>query len=141
MSDASKAIVRRYIEEAFNNRKHDLLDELVAEDFVDHHLPPELPPGPEGAKLWFGGAVAGFPDIHIVLKDMIAEEDKVAVRTEITGTHEGEFMDIPATGKEFAITGMAIARIADGRLAEWWENADMMGLMQQLGVIPEPEQA
>lgn len=138
MSEENKAIVRRYIEEAFNNRNTDLIDELVSEAHVDHHIPPELPRGPEGIKLWFNGAFSAFPDSHITAKDVIAEGDKVTTRFEITGTHQGEFMGIPATGKKFSITGIAIARIADGKLVEWWENADVMGMMQQLGVIPSP---
>ena len=141
MSEANKAIVRRYAEEAFNKRKTDLLDEIVSEHFVDHHLPPDLPSGPEGARLWFQGAFAAFPDSRLEIKDMIAEGDSVATRFEFTGTHQAEFMGIPATGKEFSITGIAVAHIADGKLVEWWENADIMGLMQQLGVIPEPEEA
>lgn len=141
MSKENKAIVRRYLEEAFNNRKTDLLDELVSEHCVDHHLPPDLPSGLEGARLWFHAAFGAFPDCHIDAKDMIAEGDRVATRFEFTGTHQGEFMGIPATGNEISISGMAIARIADGMLAEWWENADIMGLMQQLGAIPEPAEA
>ncbi|HZD09781.1 MAG TPA: ester cyclase [Candidatus Binatia bacterium] len=138
MSEENKAIVRRYVEEAFNNRNTDLLDELVSEHLVDHHIPPELPPGPEGIKLWFNGAFGAFPDCQITVKDMIAEGDKVATRFEFTGTHQGEFMGIPATGKQFSITGMAVARVADGMLAEWWENTDVMSMMQQLGVVPMP---
>ena len=138
MSEENKAIVRRYLEEAFNDRNTDVIDELVSEDHVDHHIPPELPRGPEGIKLWFNGAFSAFPDSRITAKDVIAEGDKVTIRFEFTGTHQGEFMGIPATGKQFSITGIAIARIADGKLVEWWENADVMGLMQQLGVIPSP---
>lgn len=138
MSAENKAIVRRYLEEAFNNKNTDVIDDLVSEAHVDHHIPPELPGGPEGIRLWFNGSFNAFPDAHITAKDVIAEGDKVVTRFEFTGTHQGEFMGIPATGKQFSISGMAIARIADGKLVEWWENADVMGLMQQLGVIPSP---
>jgi steroid delta-isomerase-like uncharacterized protein len=138
MSEENKAIVRRYLEEAFNNRNTDVIDELVSEDHVDYHIPPELPRGPEGIKAWFNGAFSAFPDSRIKAKDVIAEGDKVVTRFEFIGTHQGEFMGIPATGKQFSITGIAIARIADGKLVEWWEKADVMGLMQQLGVIPSP---
>jgi len=139
MTEDNKAIVRRYLEEAFNSRNVDLLDDLVSEHCVDHHLPPELPPGREGLKLWFNGAFAAFPDCQITVKDMVAEGDKVAIRFEFSGTHQGEFMGIPATGNQFSITGMALARISGGKLAEWWENADVMGMMQQLGVVPTAE--
>jgi steroid delta-isomerase-like uncharacterized protein len=141
MLKENKAIVRRYLEEAWNDRNPGLIDELVAEAFVDHHLPPELPPGPAGAKLWFNTAISAFPDFQITPEDVVAEGDRVVTRFTFSGTHDGEFMGIPATRKPFSITGIAIARIANGKLVEWWENADVMGLMQQLGVLPTPETA
>lgn len=141
MLKENRAIARRYLEEVWNGRNPSLIDELVAEEFVDHHLPPELPPGPAGVKIWYNTAVSAFPDFHITLEDVIAEGDRVVTRFTFSGTHQGEFMGIPATGKQFSITGIAIARIADGKLVEWWENADVMSLMQQLGVLPTPETA
>lgn len=104
-------------------------------------MPPELPPGPGGAKIWFNTAVSAFPDFHITPEDVIAEGERVVTHFTFSGTHDGKFMGIPATGKQFSITGIAIVRIADGKLVEWWENADVMGLMQQLGVLPTPETA
>ena len=75
-----------------------------------------------------------------MLEDMIAEGDKVAVRFTLRGTHGGDLMGIPPTGKPVAVTGIDINRIADGKIAERWANFDALGLMQQLGVIPTPEQ-
>jgi steroid delta-isomerase-like uncharacterized protein len=141
MSEKNKVVVRRYLEEVWNARNPGLIAELVAESFIDHHLPPELPSGPAGVDIWYNAAVTAFPDCHITREDVIAEGDKVVTRFTFSGTHRGEFMGIPATGKQFSITAIAIARIADGKLVEWWENADVMGLMQQLGALPAPEAA
>lgn len=141
MSETNKAVVRRYLEEAWNDRNPGSIDVLVAEDFVDHHLPPELPSGPAGVKMWYNVAVGAFPDFHISREDVIAEGDKVVTRFTFSGTHEGEFMGVPATGRQFSITAIAIARIVDGKLVEWWENADVMSLMQQLGALPTGEPA
>ena len=139
MSERNKAVVRRYLEEAWNDRNPGAIDELVTEEFVDHHLPPELPSGPTGVKMWYNAAVGAFPDCHISREDVIAEGDRVVTRFTFSGTHEGEFMGVPATGRQFSITAIAIARIADGKLVEWWENADVMSLMQQLGALPTVE--
>lgn len=136
--EENKAIVRRYVEEAFNNRDTDVLDEIVSEDFVDHHLPPDLPRGPEGSKLWFNMAFGAFPDCHITIEALIAEGDKVATHFTLTGTHQGDFMGVPATGKSVSVTGMGIGRIVGNQLVEWWENADVMGMMQQLGAVSGP---
>jgi len=135
MSEENKALMRRFLE-SLNAGNLDIVDELVAKDHVDHHIPPELPKGPEGIKLYLEGSFAAFPDSHVSVEDMIAEGDKVVVRYVFTGTQQGEFLGIPATGKKFSISGIGIGRFADGKLVEWWENADGLGLMQQLGVIP-----
>jgi len=134
MSEENKAIVRRYIE-AFNNQTPGVIDEVVADDFVDHHYPPELPRGPEGPKLWWNALYGAFPDGREKIEDVGADGDKVVVRFTFSGTHQGEFAGIPATGKPFSISGISIARVADGKLVEWWENADALGMMQQVGVI------
>ena len=135
MPEINKAIIHRYIEEAFNNRDSDIIADLVSEDCIDHHIPPELPTGPEGVKLWFISAFTAFPDCHISIQDTITENDKVVIRFKFSGTHQGIFMGQPATGKPFSITSMAIARIADGKIVEWWENADALSLMQQLEIM------
>ena len=81
-----------------------------------------------------------FPDIQMNVEDMIAEADKVVARVSVSGTHQGEFMGIDPTGNRVAITGIDILRIADGKIVEHWGNFDDLGMMQQLGVIPEPGQ-
>lgn len=135
MSEQNKAIVRRYIEDAVSSRNLDLIDELFTEDCLDHHIPSELPRGPQGIKMFHNMMGGAFPDVRGVIKDQIAEGDKVVTYLEVLGTHQGEFMGLPATGNQISVTAMTIARFSDGKIAEWWENADTLGLMQQVGAI------
>lgn len=139
MSAENKALVRRLVEEAYNGGRLDVTDELVAGDFVGHDpsLPEEVR-GPAGAKELIAGYRAAFPDIHVTIEDQIADGDRVVTRWSVKGTHQGELMGMPATGKQATVTGMTIDRIVDGRIAESWDNWDTLGLMQQLGAIPAP---
>ena len=84
---------------------------------------------------------SAFPDLHLTIEDMIAEGDKVAMRSSWNGTHQGEFMGIPATGRRVTVSQIDISRIADGRMVEHWGQLDALGLMQQLGVVSSPKQA
>ena len=79
-----------------------------------------------------------FPDIHFTIEDMVAEGDKVVVRFTVRGTHKGDYLGVPPTGKQFAVNGIAIHRIVDGREVEVWDSVDIFAMMQQLGVIPPP---
>ena len=85
--------------------------------------------------------LAALPDIHYTVEDLLAEGNKVAVRLTVTGTHRGVFLGIPPTGKHTTVTESAISRIVGGKIAEHWSETDMLGLLQQLGVIPPPGQA
>ena len=138
MSDKNKAIVRRLFKEGFNQGNLDLIDELASPDFVDHSAPPGAPTTREAWKQGAVGMKAAFPDVHIHIEDEIAEGDRVVSRFTAHGTHQGEFMGIPATGKEIHVNGILIFRLADGKLVERWEQADTMGMMIQLGVVPPP---
>ena len=92
----------------------------------------------EGYKQFFAMTHSAFPDFHSTLEDMFAEGDKVVQRFTARGTHKGEFMGIPPTGKQVTITGIAIHRITGGKIVEDWVNMDMLGMMVQLGVVPPP---
>jgi steroid delta-isomerase-like uncharacterized protein len=142
MSAENKALARRLVEEALNAGRLEVVDELVASDFVEHDpsLPEEVR-GPAGVKELIAGYRAAFPDIHITIEDQIADGDYVVSRWSGTGTHQGELMGMPATGKQATVTGITIDRIADGRIAESWDNWDTLGMMQQLGAIPAPAMA
>jgi predicted ester cyclase len=127
-------LTRRFFE-AFNaNRPEDIL-QRVDERFVDHHVPDGIPPGPEGVRIWFAALHAAFTG-RIDVDDVIEAGDKVASRWRFSGTHIGEFSGIPATGKSFSGEFMSVDLYRDGRLVERWEVGDMLGILQQLGVVP-----
>jgi steroid delta-isomerase-like uncharacterized protein len=142
MSEENKALVRRVFEEVINQGNLDLVDEVYAPDYA-YHEPgiPELPPGPEGFKQLASMYRSAFPDVHITVEDIIAEGDKVVARFTARGTHQGELMGIPPSGNRIEVSGININRISGGKIAEEWENFDALGLMQQLGAIPSPEEA
>ena len=133
--EANKNIVRRY-QEIYNSNDLDTLNEVVTEDFLTPRMMPGMPPGLEGAKQIHQATLAGMPDWHTEIEELIAEGDKVVARITMTGTHTGEFFGFPATGNRISFTGIYIARIADGKIVEHWGEEDSLGLMQQLGTKP-----
>jgi steroid delta-isomerase-like uncharacterized protein len=141
MSNATnKAIVRRYFEEVFNQQRHDLIEEFLADEFELHFS--GLPPGVDAVKDWYTAMVTAFPDGQLSIDDVLAEGDKVAARTSFSGTQQGEMQGIPASGKRASsMPSITIFRLANGKIAEGWIVNDNLGLMQQLGVIPTPETA
>ena len=133
-----KKVVRRFLEEAFNKGNLSVLDDLVAGGYVGHD--PAIPQpvkGPEGVKEMVGGYRAAFSDLQITIMDQLAEGDKVATRWRAVGTHDGELWGITPTGKKTTVTGIAFDRVTDGKLIEGWDNWDALGMMRQLGAIPE----
>jgi steroid delta-isomerase-like uncharacterized protein len=141
-TEENKAVVRRFLEECWNAGKLDVVDEIVAAEYVNR-TEPDQPPGPEAVKHLISTFRGAFPDVDNVIEDLVAEGDKVAVRVTIHGTHKGELFGIPPTEKRVKITGMAIYRLADGKLVEHWVTRDHLGLLQQLEIIPtfEPQPA
>ena len=133
-----KTVVHTFIEKAFNEKKSDALDAYFSPDLTDHALPPALPSGFQGRKMFYDAFLAAFPDIHVHIEDLVTENDKVVTHWSARGTHTGELMGIPPTGKSVNVTGIAIDRFENGQSVEHWEVFDQMGLMQQLGVIPAP---
>lgn len=138
MSAENKALARRVFEEMWNKSNLDAVDAIYAPDVVNHELPPGMPEGIEGTKAYFGMFISAFPDTQMTVEDQIAEGDRVVTRWTARGTHTGELMGIPATGKQVTVTGINVDRIAGGRIVEEWGEFDMMGMMQQLGVVPTP---
>jgi steroid delta-isomerase-like uncharacterized protein len=111
--------------------------ELLADDFVDHEETPGLAPTKEGVKAFFSMFIAAFPNLRMDPEDVLASGDKVVARVRVTGTHEGEFMGMSATGKSIDVQVIDIIRFGDDGLAhEHWGVLDVMGMMQQLGVVP-----
>jgi steroid delta-isomerase-like uncharacterized protein len=143
-TEDNKALVRRLIDEVWNQGNLALFDELYTPDFIFHD--PGLPQvrTREEDKQWIAGILNAFPDFHITIEDLIAEGDQVVVRLTALGTNTGELgtpAPHPATGKHVTITGNVIARVANGQFVEIWHQVDWLGLFQQLGVIPAPGQA
>jgi steroid delta-isomerase-like uncharacterized protein len=138
MSEANKALMRRQLEEVFNKHNPGAVDEFFAPDYVNHNAPPGLPGGRDGLKAFAAMYFSAFPDLKVTSDFQLAEGDKVVMRWTATGTHTGELMGIPATGKQIKTTGISIARVAGGKIVEEWNESDQMDLMQQLGVVPAP---
>jgi steroid delta-isomerase-like uncharacterized protein len=127
-AEENKAIVRRYLEDAWNNGNVDAVDQL----FV-----PELA---EGIKQQILAFRAGFPDWHCEIDDFIVEGDKVVNRWTGTATHTGTLFGIPPTGKKVTVEGITIHRIQNGKITNDWSQGNQLQLMQQLGVVPAPGQ-
>jgi steroid delta-isomerase-like uncharacterized protein len=136
MSAENKAAVRRFIGQAFNAGDLAIVDELVAPDYVLHFTPEVR--GPEGMKQFVTEYRTAFPDYTCTIEDQVAEGDKVVTRWTVRGTHEGQLMGIPPTGKLVTMPGMVVDRLSNGRLVETWIQADALGMLQQLGVVRGP---
>jgi len=137
-TDENKALVRRFYEE-IDKGNLEAMDELVAEDYIDHSPPPfPVAPGREGLKEAFKLFWEATPGYHQI-EDQIAEADKVVTRLTAHGKHEGDLPGIPRTGNDMKVTAVTIHRIADGKLVEKWSDKDVLGMLQQIGVIPRME--
>jgi steroid delta-isomerase-like uncharacterized protein len=112
------------------------IDELVQPDALIRTPLPIEATGAELLKEVLGRLLRAFPDLHVRVEDMIAQGDKVVARDTVTGTHRGEYMGLPPTGKSVSYDEIFIARFADGRIAETWGVVDVLSQMRQLGVIP-----
>ncbi len=135
----NEQIVRRLVEECVNTNRPDLLPDFVDPDVRVHPGTPGAAPDTEGIdelREAFRRFHQVFPDLCIVLDDVITANDMVVARWTATGTHRIEFVGIPATGRSVRWGGIDIYRLADGKVAEWWRNDDFVGLLQQLGRDP-----
>ena len=135
-TEENKALLRRLVHEGLHKKNLGIMDELISPNFVNHSAPAGIPPTRDGYRQYVEVLLASFPDIHLDIEDLISEGDKVVVRYTVRGTHQGSFMGLPPSGKQFSFTGIGIQRIVDGKFVERWEQADTLGLLQQLGVIP-----
>jgi steroid delta-isomerase-like uncharacterized protein len=137
MTGDNITVVRRLIDEAFNEGRLETVEETVGTDFVGYD--PALPEpirGVEAQKEIIAGYRRAFPDVHITIDEVITQGDKVVTRWTARGTHRGDLWGIESTGKEVTITGISIDTVQNGRIVEGWTNWDTLGLMQQLGAIP-----
>ncbi len=133
MSEKNKAVVTRSFEELWNKENYDVLEETHHADYVAH-----LPSGPgdiNGVKdfqQFIAMYHAAFPDTHITIEEQIAEGDSVATRWQASGTHQGDFMGMPATGESRTIKGLSIHHLKDGKITESWDNWDALSIWQAL---------
>jgi len=138
MSDL-KAIMQRAYDELFSQGRLSLVDELLADEFIEHEeLPPGVPQGKEGLRALVTMMHSEFPDFRATVEEMLQDGNKVITRARFSGTHRGEFMGIPPTGKRFDIPVIDIVEFRDGKGIAHWGIMDMAGMMQQLGVGGPP---
>ena len=136
MSEENKAFFQQFID-AMNAKDVTIIDRLMSADFVDHNLLPGQAPGPQGMKDMMSMFFAAFPDLKSTIDLLLAEGDLVTGHMTTEGTHTGDFMGMPGTGKKVSFSEVHTVRIANGKATEHWGLADSMAMMQQLGAIPE----
>ena len=138
MAQNNAAVVRAFVDEVITQGNIEAAAQYAWEDVVERVPMPGQGPGLEGLKDVIRAMRTGFPDIVFSVQEQIAEHDKVASRFEWTGTHEGEFLGIPATGRSVRVWGIVIDRLQEGRIKDTRIIMDTLGLMMQLGVFPPP---
>ncbi|HEY3059318.1 MAG TPA: ester cyclase [Chloroflexota bacterium] len=139
-TERNKATSRRFCD-AMNTNDIEIIsrtiDELVAPDALIHTPLPIAVTGAQALKVVFATLHRAYPDLHITVEDLIAEGDKVVVRDSVTGTHQGEYMGIPPTGRSVTYNEMFILRFLNGRITATWGVVDVLSQMRQLGALPE----
>jgi steroid delta-isomerase-like uncharacterized protein len=139
MSAGNKAVIRRLYEEVWNKRKFEVINEIISPSHALHApnvAGSVVAIGPEAYKRQLVLFLTGYPDLHWVIEDLIAEEDKVVACWTVAGTHKGDFMGIPATNKKVSVDGMTIHHLAKGKIMDSYSNWDTLGMMQQLCAVP-----
>ena len=136
MSAENKAVFQQFVD-GMNNKDIDKIEQIMPPDFVDHDQPPGQKPGPQGRRETMQMFFDSFPDLKVSINQIVAEGDLVSAAMTTEGTQTGVFMGIPASDKKISITEMHMVRVADGKVVEHWGVTDAMGMMQQLGVMPE----
>lgn len=138
MSEANKELIRRWFEEVWNQGRADAIDEMFDENGVAHGLsddPANPIKGPTAFRPFHNLFREAFPNMMIVVEDVIAEDDKVAARCSVRAQHEGDFLGKAATQSPVEFTGIAIVRIYNGKIVEAWNNFDFMTLHKQVGLL------
>jgi len=141
-NEQNRALVCRFLENVWNEGNWAAIEDGLATNFI-LHVPSAAgqPPGPAVYQQAVTRFRAAFPNLHTTIEDVMAEGDKVVIRGTDLATHRGEFMGIPATGKQVTVAWIGIYRVTDGKIAEEWGSMDSLGLLQQLGIMPSPEQS
>jgi steroid delta-isomerase-like uncharacterized protein len=133
--EENKALAQRFYDELATKGKLELIDEIFAEDFVEHEAFPGLSEGREGVRQFFSMMRTAFDEFRMDVEDIIAEGDKVVAHITMTGTHSGEFMDIAGTGATINVHAIDILRFANGKAVEHWGVTDGLSMMEQLGAL------
>jgi steroid delta-isomerase-like uncharacterized protein len=138
MSDANKAIVRRWFKEVWNEGSEDTIEELFAAGGVAHGLGDTEADvhGPAEFKPFARNLRSSIANLHIAVEDVVAEGDRVALRIHLTGVHNGDALGVPATGRALNVRGLVIVRIAEGKIVEAWNSWDQLGLLRQIDALP-----
>jgi steroid delta-isomerase-like uncharacterized protein len=131
-TEQNKIIARRYIEEVWSDGNIEAANAIINENFLFHGPIREVE-GIEAFKQFVTAIHSTFPDINFIIEDLAAEEDKVAFRWIMTGTHNNEFMGIAATGKQFTVRGATFAHLSKEKMSEAWLYWDRLGMVEQLG--------
>ena len=133
-----KSIIRRVLDEAFNQGNLAIVDELVAPNGISHHLSWGTPANRMGLKQLIAMFRTAFPDLSCTMEDEINQDDKVAAHWKMRGTHTGLFLGNPPTSKPIVVQGLMYVRIENLQIIECWIMIDQMGMLQQLGLVPPP---
>jgi len=132
------ALVGRLADEVLTRHNLAALDEIFHADYVEDDPPPGMGPGREGLRQWLAMWIEAFPDVRWTVEEQIADQDRVWSRSAWHGTHQSPFLGVPATGKSVTVAAWTIDRFEGGKIAESRIIMDVLGMMQQLGVIPAP---
>lgn len=137
-AETNRDVVRRLVTEFWNNDREEHLETSYAPDYVNHDPAPGKPPDREGLFSTLKLFKSAFTNTTIRIEEIVEEGDTLAWRWRYRADHTGDFMGVPATGKQVAMSGISIFRFRDGKIVEGWNNMDMIGLMTQLGAVPAP---
>ncbi len=131
---------QQHLGELLNAGDIDRIDEVFASDVLDHDKAPDQGDGVEGTKGFFRTLTAAFPDAHLEVDQLVADEENVVIAYRLSGTHQGDFQGVPATGRHVEVRGVQVGRFADGKIVERWGATDELGILRQLGAqISAPE--
>ena len=140
-AETNLTLVRRFVEEVQTRHNLAAVDDYLSPDFEDHSAPPGLPADREGVKMQFTMFFTALPDLQAIIHDQVADENKVVTRKTLRGTHQGDLMGIPPTGKTVDIEVIDILAVTDGKITDHWNLVDQLGLLKQLGAQPGGEAA
>ena len=130
-ANENKSMVQRWVDEAWHNRNANAVDEFCAPNYIGHEGSVEVR-GIEGMRAQVSAFHQAFSGVRVTFEEQVAAGDKIAARWRVKATHQGEFMNIPATGREVTWTGIFIGRVENGKMVEVWQDMDLLGLMNQL---------